>query len=402
MLLRPWAEQEPVLSPDELASIDEAAKHHELVRLLGMSVLEEVGDRLPDHRELTTKYVLTWRAKTLRGPEDTERPVWLRRARLVAREYNWIDPHREGLFAPASSSNLVRVIPSLFQHGRASNRPFGLMAFDVSDAYLTCQQPSKTCIRIGSAWYVLLRCLPGQRDGSLAWYREFSGFLQEEARVQFSVEAPALFRIPHADEPQPQAVTIPGHSITVTVADQGLTQHPPDAGGLIHVDDVLTAGEISVLEGLESKVRARYKITVQWLTCEGEELVFLKRRHFIVEGRLLIEPHQRHFGKLAELIGGLPRSPKRSPMPSTVDPSEAPLGDDKAGRFRSAVGVLLYLQPDLVAAQYAIRHLSTFMATPTEGAWKTLKHVVSYVCSTSDHVLRGHEVWLEVQEHPHR
>ena len=100
--------------------------------------------------------------------------MWLRRARLVAREIAFLDPHREGLFSPASSSIVTRLIPALFMEQRA--RGWSMIAVDVADAYLTCSQgsPAITSVKLGNQtlWFRLDKCLPGQRDGSSRWFGE--------------------------------------------------------------------------------------------------------------------------------------------------------------------------------------------------------------------------------------
>ena len=76
---------------------------------------------------LTTKMVLDWRKRE---------GEWTRRARLVARDYAWIDPNRADVFAPAGGQSLIRIIPALAQLNGCS-----LKVLDVKDAYLMCPQP---------------------------------------------------------------------------------------------------------------------------------------------------------------------------------------------------------------------------------------------------------------------
>lgn len=42
----------------------------------------------------------------------------LRRSRIAAKEFAWLDPGREHLSAPASPSSASRIIPALFVHNR--------------------------------------------------------------------------------------------------------------------------------------------------------------------------------------------------------------------------------------------------------------------------------------------
>ena len=114
------------------------------------------------------------------------------------------------------------------------------------------------------------------------------------------------------------------------------------------------------------------------LAVPGDEFPFLKKRHFLLSvTKLLIE----HLDKLKALYG----SPKhrKSPMSSGTLPIECPddlpLSDDKAFKYSSAVGVLLYLQAYLPHALFAIRQLSSCMSAPTKGTWSILRHLVGYL-----------------------
>ena len=82
---------------------------------------------------------------------------------------------------------------------------------------------------------------------------------------------------------------------------------------------------------------------------------------------------------------------KSTPFPTGVLPTES--GEDKdldastATRYRSAVGILMYMSSDLIACQFGIRYLSTYAHKPTEGAWKLLRHLTSYISSHRSHVV---------------
>ena len=55
-----------------------------------------------------------------------------------------------------------------------------------------------------------------------------------------------------------------------------------------------------------------------------------------------------------------------------------------ASIYRSCVGILLYLSPDLPQCQYVIRYLSTCASKPTQKAMVVLKHLVGYMAGHSD------------------
>ena len=163
-LIHEFGEREPELEPAQLQELDNVAMEYEVNRLHGINVLEEVPGPLPEHRKLSTRFVTTWRPKMLRGAM-----CWLRRARLVAREFAFLDPHRENLYSPASNALQSRVIPSVFMNNR--HRGWVMCALDVADAYSQCDQGEPTCTSVNLSgrvvWFRLIKCLPGQRDGEL-------------------------------------------------------------------------------------------------------------------------------------------------------------------------------------------------------------------------------------------
>ncbi|CAE7452725.1 unnamed protein product [Symbiodinium natans] len=102
-LILPLDHGEPELSDEELARIDQIAMEYELQRLGRMKVLAQVDGPIPGHRTLTTKFVVTWRLKSF---------GWIRRARLVAREYHFLGPGAGGEFEPnpgATGGGLMHV-----------------------------------------------------------------------------------------------------------------------------------------------------------------------------------------------------------------------------------------------------------------------------------------------------
>ena len=335
-LIRDLSEHEPELSAEELFEVDRQACLFEVVRLGSKSVLVQVAGPLPGHRTLSTKFVLSWRQKCIEGRE-----VWLRRARLVAREFAFLDPHREGLFSPASSSIVTRIIPELFMQQRASG--WSMNAVDVADAYLTCSQgsPTVTSVKLGhqTLWFRLDKCLPGQRDGSSRWFGDFSSYLSEHCQTEQMPQMTSILRFP---------------------AKKG--------AGLLHVDDLLAAGVTSVLEDCCAQLCKKYTISVQWIRDVNDQLMFLKKKHILIsDGELCIQVHGKHLDRLLDLTG-LSKAKVRmrqSPMPTGTLPTETnddpELPSSEASIFRSCVGILLYLQADIPEAQFCIRPLMAFL-----------------------------------------
>ena len=83
--------KEPEMSVEELAELDELAKEEELARLSKIpALIPMTADEAATSavRYLFTKFVCSWRYKLRNG-----QGAYLRRARFVAREFNWWEPH---------------------------------------------------------------------------------------------------------------------------------------------------------------------------------------------------------------------------------------------------------------------------------------------------------------------
>ncbi len=163
----PFSENEPELSAEELAALDKLADDVELQRLRSMQVLlpHDAGDDR-DFARLSTRFVRTWREKK----DAADRRIWLRRSRVVAREFAWLTPDRADLYSPASSNVTTRLIPLTFLE--MVSKGWILCGIDVSDAFLTVSQTRPTTVTSADALgniqsHVLGKVLPGQRDGSV-------------------------------------------------------------------------------------------------------------------------------------------------------------------------------------------------------------------------------------------
>ena len=94
-----------------LAELDKLADQVEINRLVGKQVIREAAasDQIYEMKNLTTKFVHTWRSKKKNCVS-----MRYRRARLCAREFRWLDSTKEGLFSPATSTDIIRLVPALY------------------------------------------------------------------------------------------------------------------------------------------------------------------------------------------------------------------------------------------------------------------------------------------------
>ena len=327
LLWRPGSAKEPELSQELLGEIDEVAVRMEITRLLRMRVLHG----LPEgeiHEEgcrfLSTKFVISWRAK-VRTVDGVKQHCWMRRARLVAREFAWLDTQRDALFSPATSTATTRIIPAVYMHKQSSG--WILASADIKDAYLTVRQriPTTISVDIGGATrgYKLLMCVPGQRDGSANWYEDLSTYVTQRLGTSTVAEAPTFFRSPSGD-------------LIFNV----------------HVDDLLMAGSPEAVDNMLAVLGKKYELNVEFLRHEGDEISFLKRKHVLLPGnRLGIEAHPKHVQKMLDMLKLHNVRPRKTPLPVGSLPcdEETPqLVGQEAMVFRQCVGILLYLSGDII------------------------------------------------------
>ena len=367
-------EHAPWLDESALAALDRLADEYELKRLTDLKVLLPpdskegplVGRENP--KQLSTKMVRTWREKTMPDPvTKVMRPVWLRRSRYVAREYNWLNPEREGLYAPASSALMTKVLPSLYTYLQARDGDWVLGSMDVSDAFLMVEQEVATEVSYqdpdGRARKFLLgRLLPGQRDGTAKWHRKLSQCLETDVNATACAAYPSAFRCntPHG------AVFLQ-----------------------THVDDIEFLGKrAAVKQDFKPAMEKHFKVSCQLLEKPGDAMTFLKRLHVLGEGNTLtITPHPKHVERLMELVDLEPHMcNKKCPlMPgyTEIDVSSA-LDVQKASVFRTCIGILLYMSADLIEAQNSVRFLSQRMSSPSMRDFRMLRHLVQYLGATTN------------------
>ena len=93
-----YGEEPPKVSESELFQLDREAEKEEVQRLEEMKVFvrisQQEADELP---KLTTRHVFDWRK---RKQDDPNPGSWYRRARLVSREYKFLDPGRCDFLRP--------------------------------------------------------------------------------------------------------------------------------------------------------------------------------------------------------------------------------------------------------------------------------------------------------------
>ena len=352
----PFTKHEPHVSAEQLMELDALADSLEIKRLFNLGVLTSADEAPADAKSLSTRFVRTWREKVVSGSQ-----VWLRRSRFVAREFAWLQPDRDALFSPASSSIVARLLPAMCLD--LKDREDAIMAsIDVKDAFLTVPQETPTTVRCQLADgqtrdFSLGKVLPGQRDGSLLWHKAITGVLKSELNME-------------VHEPYPCILKTPDNSCIV----------------LIHVDDILVVGKRKfVMERLVKCLEKAYTISTQFLEKPGDELSFLKRAMTMQnDGRLTIQVHHKHVQHLCDLLKLNPKlQNKKTPGHADMDQVDETkdLTQVQATTFRTCVGVLLYLACDMPHCQHVVRYLATYSTRPSEKSMVVLRHLVAYLAS---------------------
>ena len=291
---------------------------------------------------LTTRLVCDWRIRD---------GGWQRRARLVARDFNWLDPNRSDTFAPTGTQSTMTLIPLLSQL-----KGWKMVVADVKDAYLNCEQPKNVKVvlsadlagRLGVAReWMLGKVLPGQREGAAVWFNTLKATLKDSGLLQCP-EAPTVW----------------------TNASNTLTL-------MTHVDDMVMTGEDMELEKTESFLKQKFKLAVE----TGNQLSFLKRSIEIADGITKIRMNEKYIEGLVNLFHGVKK--RRTPGDIIID--NEPLVDEKEiQKYRSAIGTLLYVSGDRPDVQFFIKELASHLQVPTRGAMRSLTNLIGYMVATKD------------------
>ena len=357
-----WFDSIPDLSEQELMVLDSKADQFEVQRLVDMKVIEpfqESDGGASACKELSSKFVRTWRPKERNGKEQ-----FYRRSRLVARDFKWLQRDREGLYSPATSAAITKLIPWLFCEMNRCNADaspeseVSILALDVKDAYLTVPQPTPMKGTLsGFGVFRFLRMIPGQREGSSKWHQHIMKFLRDRKPLQVCPECPAVF----------------------------LLDSNPALG---HVDDfVLVARTMWIKQVCLPLLQSEFQISYQIATREGDSFKFLKRLHVITETGIIVQPNGDYASKLSEILD-VPKE-KGAKTPCTKElmmvDSSAELAPNKASKYRSAVGVMLYLSQDRVDIAFAVRILAQKLKCPTQRSWEFARRLCMYINSTSSY-----------------
>eukprot|EP00435_Cladocopium_sp_Y103_P051533 s2110_g16.t1 len=146
--------------------VDKLADEIEINRLLEMKVLVASADYAGEVKgHLTTKFVKDWRKKLYVSFDGQSRERWMRRSRLVAREY--ANTKRDDTFSPATGARTSNLLPVYFLDLKAQSegcdecyKPL-VASLDIKDAFLQVSQEQPIEASLWGSTYVILKNLPG-------------------------------------------------------------------------------------------------------------------------------------------------------------------------------------------------------------------------------------------------
>ena len=367
--MEPISDMQPELPADELGLIDVEADKIEIQRLLAMNVIAT-----PDGYSgkldvpLSAKMVRTWRKKmnTIVGDDGVSvaQMMWMRRSRLVGRDFNFLE-YREDVYSPASSASVVKLLPCMALSDAFVNNAV-IATLDVSDAFLQVPQPIPRKVTLDGEDFIILKCLPGQRDASRLWYSFFVERLSAHFDVAVCPEQPCILRC----------------------QDKGVL--------LLHVDGVLICGsEDWISQSLIPKLEGEFKLTYTLVKRQdGGSLEFLKRTHVVEPNyaSITISAEGKHASSLIERFskveGKLPRV-SFTPSSDSISISKSDLlSPSRAAEYRSLVGIAMYLAQERFDLQYATKTLASHLQQPTKSAWNALGRLVGYLRFSEDFCLR--------------
>ena len=356
------------MSDEELERLDEEAARKEVEKLKGMGVIAEItrNESPQGAKWLTLKNVYDWR---FRSPGNGEPERWLRRCRIVCREFRTTTGSSAETFAPTSGLAAIKLVVVLHCVLRLL-----LWTLDCADAFLQVPQQEPCIVEIlvwvkkllgytqEMIWH-LTRCLPGQRNAGLRWFEYLKAILLDMGFVACSAR-PTILR--HVKR---QAF------INVHVDDELLAANKKDGEWVITI----------LSQKLTLKINGPYP------EIEDKEMLYLKRIFKFVEEGVLVLPNGKYFEALEKLTGlsSTARSFKPKPTPDHTgvgkSDSSKELTGEESSKYRSILGVLLYLCQERPDVQYAVKNLASYLKTPIEAATTFAKRTVKYLLGTKDY-----------------
>ena len=343
--------------PDPDPEVDRLADAVELQRLQDMGVIEPLSAEDGNLGLLTTRMVYDWRIKEWKNPETGEtKRRWMRRGRLVAREY--ANQKRDDVHSPASGGQVLRLLPAIYlmmlSVDGVPREQLQIGALDVKDAFLMANQEEPVQITTKNGKFKVKRNLPGQRLAAKAWFDYLVTYLMKKG-VEFSKENPCVGK------------------------------RNGKLFLLLHVDDMMICGCKDEVQKLIAELKMEFTISYKLAQSPGDEFEFLKRTYRLSDSGMDIMPG-RYDETMIKLFEEKYGTVKCQQVPCGDEAQEISntvlLPEDEASLYRSLVGSGIYLSQERVELSYVIKQLAGGMSSPTCGHLQVMKRLIGYLKTT--------------------
>ncbi|CAK0875518.1 unnamed protein product, partial [Prorocentrum cordatum] len=285
--------------------------------------------------------------------------------RLLAQEFKWME-QRDDVFATSSSAQTSRLVD--FVSIKEENH--GTFIADCVKAYYQADQTEKVCVEPPAEYLAILaemgrptdivwalnKMLPGQRVAGAGWVDKAAKTLKGEGFDR--------------SECQPQFYYHREKKILIEV----------------HMDDFHGEGPISSLEGIIKRLREVFDLKATDVIRQGRYSHLKRDRLRLMNGNIMLRPNVKHIDDLIYAMGMEKAKPTRVPSLTEEDPTWSPeLDEIERAKFRTGVGIALYISPDRADIQRDAQLLTRNLSQPTEFDRKRLVKLVRYLKGTKTH-----------------
>ena len=295
--------------------------------------------------------------------QQGETKRWMRRSRHVAREF--AHDKRDDVYSPATGCHTANLIPILFLQRLkqlelselGGEEYYEILALDIKEAFLQVPQEHVVSVTLHGTEYVVLRNLPGQRLGAKAWYWFFRNFVTESMQFEWCDVQPCLAKC--------------GRNAF-----------------MLHVDDLLFTGSRKFwTETFLPLMQQKFSVSYNVLGEVGSAVSFLKRRLVMMDDGIMLVPgtatskvvecFEKHFGHARV---------QKVPTDASLQQEDHSqfLSAEDSKKFRSVIGLLLYLARDRADLMFGVKELASAMSNPTLCSVQRLRTLTGYVKYVGD------------------
>ena len=159
---------------------------------------------------------------------------------------------------------------------------------------------------------------------------------------------------------------------------------------LVHVDDNQVLCPMNWLQSVFIPIlKSRFEISVGVAWQVGDQISFLKLLHTITETGIRINLSEQYALNMAKILGARPSDRAQTPdLAQFAGHDSTPLLSEADGsKFRSVVGIALYVSADRPDIAHAVRLLSSVMSKPTQMAWRAAVRLTQNLLNTATYAL---------------